>query len=1410
MAYIRDLVMHDQQAEFRSDVQLSHYDHPKTNLGLLQSFIFSYNAPRGMVSAVDVLETLRGVFTVARQENRIVCIANYGHGKSHLALVLANYFAKPYGSPELEKVLEKVSKAVDNQTKVQRLREFRQEQGEFLVVRLRGDENIGLREQFMNQIQVALQEHQATKNERLSFWSEKALQLLENLPEEQKEKAERFLETMETDLAGLRGDVRNRLDQGYDRTRLLFKHLNGYLPDLGGEVSLQKLLKQVANDYCGERKPFAGIVILFDEFSLFVQRYAQRRSAGELQELLVGIEELGNKAVFLAFSQHDPITVAKNYSSSHEQSESLERELTRIPRKVILYSLLESVIDAYLNQPAEAWREFASDRQVRGPLARASNVAMELFRRRYEEDLRWGPEKFDEVVTYGAFPLHPLTTALLCNLSFAGAETIGNPRTLLGFIREQVTLRQDQPVLNDGMINWVLPIFLVDYFKEYLGKDPFRLYESALNKLPENAPPEQERLLKALLLQNVAELRLNRDNQESFLEEAAGVPHGQTKIHLTALVSSQCIRMDESKRTYAFWSLSTDPDALKKKLQKKLEGKGLTRELLDKLSEEQVKAVPVAVRWGHEEDWEAKEVLLTRQYFTVERLQELFPRFHISKYGTLEDGARGGVVWLVPETSEDVTWFQQHAEEVINQAFPEDYPLPVIVKTTSRTYPRLFKAYQTLKALEAMSEPERKETGLELYEYEKRQQEAVIRQDMVMLRGEPHNFANMPHKAINYILPAAYRPAVRLSREPSVKQVLEECYRLAYTFSPPEFYTQYKNPARGANNLWKATKLLSTLLMRNSLGAGQISLRSDKIAQDILQKFLYTKWKIVADDNRICETDNGNVTRAWTVLEEAFKPGIRNLYVRDALIRLLNPPYGYDYNTLALLFSAWIGYHQHDLQFTTMSRQISIDGLMSILNEAAGRQTFIGEICGAQKVTISRRDSGELVREVNQLIERVNKETFGQAQAEDVSAKLQVHCKDAGLPEEICTAAQHAVERLAVGLETARVYDQNAKAIQNELENGRDIQTFIQLIKRISDLPRTGLVTPNQKSIVELDTIWREGLQRKVDAECNRLVKVNRLQEVGVNQMNLENLKKLLTTAKLEKQAERVQEALSEIARREKELEKEREGVEKEAPVQAEIQAMSRRMPIMTLYANIKRLEEIQGYSQITLNLRDQRRREITNEIEQLEKIARGLKEGVSEIDTLQVAQEWQTTYLRNLDRFEGSHFQAELETAQDQVQQIQSFLTELRDIEQRPMRNLQEVAETVQFLDALQTKTQTWLIGKPLQRLSQAQQRAKRYGQQKSEEAHQWLERVQTLYSQGEPIHRVVRELDVEQPYLLPNDQNLLEQLKQNVKRKQEEDVITRIEVEFRQIADPALRQACVKRLQSILYEAQETSSAY
>jgi len=60
-----------------------------------------------------------------------------------------------------------------------------------------------------------------------------------------------------------------------------------------------------------------GLLILFDEFSLFLQKYALSRTGGKLQELLNGVSKRPGQCAFLAFSQHDVDTVAETYAQGH-------------------------------------------------------------------------------------------------------------------------------------------------------------------------------------------------------------------------------------------------------------------------------------------------------------------------------------------------------------------------------------------------------------------------------------------------------------------------------------------------------------------------------------------------------------------------------------------------------------------------------------------------------------------------------------------------------------------------------------------------------------------------------------------------------------------------------------------------------------------------------------------------------------------------------------------------------------------------------------------------------------------------------------------------------------------------------------------------------------------------------------
>jgi hypothetical protein len=295
---IGDLVSMDASGDFRSDVQLSDFDNPELNQELLRNYIFTVHAPatygaqQRSLSARDVLEQLKTIFTVERAENRIVLTANYGHGKSHLALVLANFFSRPSTSPEVRTILTRLDQALNNPSQFAGYRDFKQSKGEFLVIRLQGDAFSDLQEGFVNALERALGEHDATRGLELPFWHRQAANWLNSLNGEMRQKAEAFLATQNTDLPSLRANLRRQ--GSYDLVRELVKHVTGMYPDFGREVSLDEMVLWAVDEVCTPNR-LGGLLVLFDEFGLFLQKYMVARTVGKLQELLNGISKRPGK-----------------------------------------------------------------------------------------------------------------------------------------------------------------------------------------------------------------------------------------------------------------------------------------------------------------------------------------------------------------------------------------------------------------------------------------------------------------------------------------------------------------------------------------------------------------------------------------------------------------------------------------------------------------------------------------------------------------------------------------------------------------------------------------------------------------------------------------------------------------------------------------------------------------------------------------------------------------------------------------------------------------------------------------------------------------------------------------------------------------------------------------------------------
>ncbi|MBW4582242.1 MAG: hypothetical protein KME42_21970 [Tildeniella nuda ZEHNDER 1965/U140] len=90
-------------------------DDPDKNLRLCQGFVFNYDPdPRQLkTSTIGVLDALRRSFHSPSEPNVHLMVQDYGKGKSHFALAIANFFQKPFDSAEVQGVLEQVAYATN-------------------------------------------------------------------------------------------------------------------------------------------------------------------------------------------------------------------------------------------------------------------------------------------------------------------------------------------------------------------------------------------------------------------------------------------------------------------------------------------------------------------------------------------------------------------------------------------------------------------------------------------------------------------------------------------------------------------------------------------------------------------------------------------------------------------------------------------------------------------------------------------------------------------------------------------------------------------------------------------------------------------------------------------------------------------------------------------------------------------------------------------------------------------------------------------------------------------------------------------------------------------------------------------------------------------------------------------------
>lgn len=383
------------------------------------------------------------------KDKRVYLITgNYGTGKSHLCLMLANYLAYQVDQPDLARFLENY--AGKDPAAADKLR-ARRRKGRYLVALCDYDSPDDFGEVVLRAVLDPLQE--AGLADALDTPYEEAHRKLEQLEEEQKsgqalvEYYGLFERQLPNYLAGVSMKAfKERLYPGMDRAALdVFKRMHQEIlrtPFTYEAGNLSAILRStLRSEAFGEK--FEGIVVFWDEFG-YALGDPNRLSLNIFQQfaqLCAEFDPTRGKLIFVAtahkdFSAYAPAWAAEDYSKISD----------RVERVNLLPEGLEDVIGAIVS-PDKAhplWQKEIFPRA--GPIW---NQWVPACKNSGVFDWLVGqPPVFREKILEGIYPMHPMATYGVIELA---QEVASQNRTVFTFFSSE-----KEDVFEEGSYLWYI------------------------------------------------------------------------------------------------------------------------------------------------------------------------------------------------------------------------------------------------------------------------------------------------------------------------------------------------------------------------------------------------------------------------------------------------------------------------------------------------------------------------------------------------------------------------------------------------------------------------------------------------------------------------------------------------------------------------------------------------------------------------------------------------------------------------------------------------------------------------------------------------------------------------------------------------------------------------------------------
>lgn len=903
---LNQLVRVNEKANIANSVNFGMMDNPEQNHALCEGFVFNYNPQKPNTSTVGILDRLRLSYHSQSTPNIHLVVQQYGKGKSHFAVALANFFSQPAESPEVNGILEQVRVATSgqNDSLVEGLRAFKKNR-RYLTVCLSGDHGGDLRQHFLKQLLTTLDREGITDSIAHHICRE-PLEYLQQLSEENRRQADEYLHQQgypDGDLNTMIHLLQDGNTSIIPAVKALSRHLVGYSIDFQTHIDIEVILKDLIEGLCGGDSPqFQGILILFDELNYYLKAWANNSAVAggtAIQNITNICETYRHKIALLSFAQ---VGLTKASGISGSERESYLKIASRLePADSTYYpeSSLELVINNLLEQQVnrEEWKGFFEHwgDTLLGEARQAFNTYIPIYRER-----GWSFDDFFKHLGLGSFPLHPLTGYLLSKLDFAQVQDRTAIQFVKGYVREFI---EAHPVEQDGLLSYVYPINLVDIFLDNLSDAQYyNQFIKARNLVIHSENPDELSVLKALFLYFTSGDKLtksDRDPHEDLLSELSGLPKSRVREALKQLETRDQIYYRTDSKLYSFFSGSTTPGELRKKLEETIQHqpdsiKDVLVHCRQNLSRYLKSSSMTATQFVSENGLVGDDWTFNYKIYDSDEFHRILRSQRWSPGGS----AKGVVGFVLAATLEDLQEIRQQATDKLKNSGLENRLVVAVPKTTTEELNHTLKLQ---KALRQLSDGEKTLYGNTFTQ--------LAKQFNDQIEGETERLLT----DCSYHNPVADQlsPQDQNRLQSLVSALLSQTYpQVASVGNVDKLRSQHSTGRR-------IVRVIAEQLFQNKFTP--LNLPPDKFYQPTIENVFCKVWgifRIERQKYQVHSPRNKRVKAAWDEISQAtdisHSPS-KTVPLKQLWETLSAPPYGYNELTFTVLLCSWLAYHRTDV-----------------------------------------------------------------------------------------------------------------------------------------------------------------------------------------------------------------------------------------------------------------------------------------------------------------------------------------------------------------------------------------------------------------------------------------------------------------------------------------------------------------